>query len=112
MTTITLTSLLSLDVVCAFLLGVPLNAVLLFWAIRRHTPAGLRPYARLLQQTCVTDLVLLTVNLNLLLNPVSRFFADILSNSYIVTQLTEIFKILTSNNIFYNTNSIMGRIAQ
>jgi DMSO/TMAO reductase YedYZ heme-binding membrane subunit len=68
---ITLASVLGIGVLGAFLLGVPLNAVLLFWAIRKHTPAGLRPYARLLQQTCVTDLVLLTVNL--LLNPVSQF---------------------------------------
>jgi hypothetical protein len=47
---------------CAFVLGIPLNAVLLFWAIRRHTPDDLRPYARLLQQTSVTDFALLVVN--------------------------------------------------
>jgi hypothetical protein len=60
---VSLATVVSLNAACAFTLGVPLNAGLLFWAIPRHTPEGLRPYARLLQQTCVTDLALLVGNL-------------------------------------------------
>jgi uncharacterized membrane protein len=63
MVTVTLTEIATLNSVSAFALGVPLNAGLLFWAIRQHTPGDLRPYARLLRQTCVTDLTFLLTNL-------------------------------------------------
>jgi hypothetical protein len=63
---VTLATVAALNAVFTFAVGVPLNAVLLFWAIRRRTPAGLRPYARLLQQTCVTDMALLVVNVVLI----------------------------------------------
>jgi hypothetical protein len=69
---VTLATVVILNAVCAFTVGVPLNAVLLCWAIRRHTPEGLRPYARLLRQTCLTDLALLVVNL-LLINVGASF---------------------------------------
>jgi hypothetical protein len=44
----------------AFVLGVPLNA-LLFWLILRHTPKEMRVYSQILMQTCVMDLVILGV---------------------------------------------------
>jgi hypothetical protein len=59
---VTLATVVILNAACAFAMGATLNAVLLCWAIRRHTPEGLRPYARLLRQTCLTDMALLLVH--------------------------------------------------
>jgi hypothetical protein len=56
------------NVSVAMAVGGPLNALLL-WAILRETPAELRPFARLIAQTAVIDLLLLGVTFTLL--PVS-----------------------------------------
>jgi hypothetical protein len=40
----------------ALAIGGPLN-VLVLWAIRKHTPTELRPFAQLLAQTAVIDLL-------------------------------------------------------
>jgi hypothetical protein len=59
---VTLATVVILNAACSFAVGVLFNAVLLFWAIRRHTPDNLRPFSLLLQQTCVIDMALLFVN--------------------------------------------------
>jgi hypothetical protein len=46
-------------------IGGPLN-LLVLWAIRKHTPTELRPFARLLAQTAVIDLLVLTLSFFLL----------------------------------------------
>jgi uncharacterized membrane protein len=77
---VTLATVAILNAVFTFVLGVPLNALLLFWAIRRHTPNDLRPYARLLQQTCVTDMALLIVNVVLI--PVNIYIVFLLITTH------------------------------
>jgi uncharacterized membrane protein len=59
---VTFATAIILHAVCTFGVGAALNAVL-FWAIQKHTPADLQPFARLLKQTCLTDLCLLAVNI-------------------------------------------------
>jgi uncharacterized membrane protein len=53
------------NVSAALLVGGPLN-VLALWAIRGHTPAELRPFARLLSQTAIVDLIVLTLSFTML----------------------------------------------
>jgi hypothetical protein len=59
-------------VTVVLVVGGPLN-VLALWAIRGHTPAELRPFARLLAQTAAVDLIVLTLSFALL--PVSSNFS-------------------------------------
>jgi uncharacterized membrane protein len=59
-----------INVTAALIVGGPLN-VLVLWAIRRHTTAELHPFARLLSQTAVVDLILLVTSFTLL--PVNSY---------------------------------------
>jgi hypothetical protein len=61
------------NVSLAVAIGGPLNALLL-WVILKKTPAELQPFARILAQTAVIDLLVLGVSFTLL--PVSIKFKN------------------------------------